>query len=85
MMHQCESCPSTATLKGFLDQELNKHEDDEKFYYWRWDAIDRAILATFTATYKECKETLTYVIDDLTRHSCITKLKNYQFLTQSEI
>ena len=25
------SCPDTATLKELLDQELNKHEDDEKF------------------------------------------------------
>ena len=28
-----ESCPGTATLKGILDQELNEHEDDEKFNY----------------------------------------------------
>ena len=27
-MHQCESCPGTATLEKFLDQELNEHEDD---------------------------------------------------------
>ena len=26
----CESCPGTATLKEFLDQELSEHEDDEK-------------------------------------------------------
>ena len=28
IMHRCESCPGTATLKEFLDQELNEHEDD---------------------------------------------------------
>ena len=28
IMHQCESCPGTATLRGFFDQELNEHEDD---------------------------------------------------------
>ena len=33
IMHRCESCPGTATLKEFLDQELNEHEDDEKFDY----------------------------------------------------
>ena len=33
IMHRCEPCPSTATLKEFLDQELNEHEDDEKFNY----------------------------------------------------
>ena len=31
IMHQCESCPGTATLKDFLDQELNEHKDDERF------------------------------------------------------
>ena len=31
IIYQCESCPGTATLKKCLDQELNKHEDDEKF------------------------------------------------------
>ena len=40
MMHQCESCPGTATLKEFLDQELKEHEDDEEFNYCHWDATD---------------------------------------------
>ena len=75
IMHWCESCPGTATLKEFLDQELNEHEDDEKFNYCQWDTTDRAILRTLTATYKEYKETLIDVIDDLTRHSYVAKLK----------
>ena len=54
----CESCPGTATLKEFLDQELNEHEDDEKFNYCHWNNTDRAILTTFTATDEENKETL---------------------------
>ena len=28
IMHRCKSCPGTATLTEFLDQELNEHEDD---------------------------------------------------------
>ena len=75
IMHWCESCSGTATHKEFLDQELNEHENDEKFNYCQWDTTDRAILAAFTATYKEYKETLIDVIDDLTRHSYIAKLK----------
>ena len=51
IMHRCESCPSTATLKEFLGQELNEHEDDEKFNYWQRDKMDRAILTNFTAIY----------------------------------
>ena len=75
IMHCCESCRGTATLKEFLDQELSKHEDDEKFSYCHWDTTNRAIFTTFTATYDEYKETLIDVIDDLTRHSYIAKLK----------
>ena len=74
-MHQCESYLCTATLNYFLDQELNEHEDDEKFNYCQWDTTDRAILTTFTATYEEYKETLIDVIDDLTRHSYMVKQK----------
>ena len=72
IVYQCESCPGTATLKEFLNQELNKDEDDEKFNYCQWDTGDRAILTIFTAGNKEYKETL---IDDLTRHFYIKKLK----------
>ena len=75
IMHRCKSCPSTATLKEFLDQELNEHEDDWKFNYCQWNTTDWAILTTFTATYKKYKETLIDVIDDLTRYSFIAKLK----------
>ena len=74
-MHWFESCSGTATLKEFLDQELNGYEDDDKFNYCQWDTTDQAILTTFTATYEEYKETLINVIDDLTRHSYIAKLK----------
>ena len=37
IMHRCESCPGTATLKEFFDQELNEHEHDEKCNYCQWD------------------------------------------------
>ena len=75
VMHRCKSCPASPTLKEFLDQELNEHEDDEKFNYCQWDTTDQSILTTFTATHKEYKETLIDVIDDLTRHFYIAKLK----------
>ena len=74
IIHRCESCPGCATLKKFLDQELSKHEDDEEFNYCQWETTDRATLATITATYKEYKETLIDVIDDLAIHSYIAKL-----------
>ena len=74
-MHRCEYCPGTATLKEFLDQELKEQEDDEKFNYRQWDTKDQEILATFTASFEEYKETLFNVMNDLTRYSYIAKLK----------
>ena len=74
-MHRFESCPGTATLKEFLDQELNEPEGDGKFNYCQWETTDRVILKTFTTTYKEYKGTLLGVIDGLTRQSYIVKLK----------
>ena len=75
IVHWRESSLGAATLKEFLDQELNEHEDDEKFNYCQWDTTDCAILTTFAATYKEYKETFIDVVDNLTRHSYITKLR----------
>ena len=40
MMHRYESCLGTVTLEEFVDQELNKHEDDEDFNYCQWDTRD---------------------------------------------
>ena len=51
-MHRYESFRGTTTLKKFLDQELNKHESDEKFNYYQWDTTDQAIFTTFTAIYR---------------------------------
>ena len=70
-----ESCSGTATLKEFLDKELYEYEDNEKFNYCQWDTTDQAILTIFTATFEEHKKTLVDVIDELTRHSYIAKLK----------
>ena len=58
MTYWCESCPGTATLKEFLDKELNEHENDEEINYYQWDTTDRAAITVITATYKEHKENL---------------------------
>ena len=52
IMDQCESCRGNTTLKEFLDQELNEHEDHEKLNYCKWDTTDRGILTTFIATFE---------------------------------
>ena len=70
VLHRRESCSCTAILK-----QLKEHEHDEEFNYCQRDTTDRARLATITATNEEYKETLIDVIDDLTRHFYIAKLK----------
>ena len=84
-MDQCQSCPGTETLKEFLDQELNEHEDDEEFNESPWDTTDRASFTTITVTYKKHKETLIDIIQNLTTYSYIATLKNYQFLIQEKM
>ena len=64
MMHGCESCLCTATLKENLDQKLSELENEGHY---------RSKNISFT--YEEYKETLIVVIDDLTRHSCVAKPK----------
>ena len=85
IMHRYECCRGTATLKDFLDQELIKHEDDQKFNYCKWDSTNRALLTAFTATYEGNKDTLIDVIDDLTTHFYIAKLKLTNFMLHDEI
>ena len=71
-MHQCESCPGTATLKEFLDQVNMKMMRNlitvsgtlRIEQYWQ-------PLQPLTKNTKR----LIDVIDDLTRHSYIAKLK----------
>ena len=75
IMHRCETYPGIATLKELLDQEFNEHEDNEKINYCQWDTTGRSILKIITATYEEYRNTLIDAIDDLTRHTYISKLK----------
>ena len=53
--HWYESCPATPTMKDFLDQELNTHEDDKKLNNCQWDTIDREILTTLPSLRKNTK------------------------------
>ena len=46
MMLRCESCPGSAALKKFLDDELSLLDMDSEFHYCRWQIADRAALAT---------------------------------------
>ena len=85
IMHWSKTSPGTETLKEFLDQELNEHEDDEKFNYCQWDTTDRVILTTFTGPYEENKETLDWFYWWFNKTFLYCKAKKYQLLIEGEI
>ena len=72
LMHHCESCPRSAALKKFLDDELSHLDTDSEFHYCQWQTTDHAALTTFTTTF-EYKELLIDRINNLTWHSCLAK------------
>ena len=73
MMHRCESCPGSAALKKFLDDELSHLYMDSEFHYSQWQKTDHAKQAALTTTFKEYKELLIDSINNLTRPSYLTK------------
>ena len=73
MMHHCESCPGSAALKKFLDDELSHLDMDSEFHYCQWQTTDHAALATLTTTFEEYKELLIDSINNLTWHSYLAK------------
>ena len=48
MMHCCDSCPGSAVLRKFADDELSNMDVDSEFHYCQWQTTYRAALATFT-------------------------------------
>ena len=71
----CESCSGTASLKHFLDQELNKYEDDENLITVSGTLWIEQYWQPLQPLTKEYKETLADAIDGLTIQSYIAKLK----------
>ena len=61
--------------KNFLIRNSKNMKMIRNLITVKWDIADRAILTTFAASYEEYKETLIDVINDLTRHPYIAKLK----------
>ena len=53
MMHWCESCPGSASLKQFLDEQLSDVDSESEFQYNQWDTTDRASLTIVTTTCEE--------------------------------
>ena len=61
IMHLCDSCLSTATLKEFLDQELNELEYDDKFDYCHWDITVRTVgFRPISMSFLNCLSEKTY-------------------------
>ena len=73
MMHRCESCPGTASLKQFLDEHLSDVDSETEFHCNQWDTTDRALFTTVTTTCKEHIDVLIDAINKLTKHSYLGK------------
>ena len=73
MMHRCEKCPGIEALKTFLQDSLKDFDEEEEFHYMQWDTTDRASLQTITTTCSDYIEILSKEIDELTKHSFVTK------------
>ena len=44
MMHCCESCPRSAALKKFLDDELSHLDKNSEFHFCQWQTTDHLLL-----------------------------------------
>ena len=71
MMHRCESCPGSSSLKAFLDDQLEDLDNGAEFHYCQWDTTDRTTLTTLTTS--EYKDQVIEVINNLTKHSYLAK------------
>ncbi|XP_066934504.1 uncharacterized protein [Clytia hemisphaerica] len=73
MMHRCENCPGVEALKVFVKEKLKDFDEEEEFHYMQWDTTDRASLQTITTNCNDYVDTLCKDIDELTKHSFVTK------------
>ena len=90
IMHQCESCPGSATLKEFPDQELNEHEDDEKLKllslgHYRSSNTDNFYKETTKRDYKRIQRDFDWSYWSFNKTFLYRKAKNYQFLIKHKV
>ena len=84
MVHRCDKCPGTESLKAFVDEKLQDYDDDMDISFNQWQTTDRSTLIKQTATIDEYKEILIKDIDSLTAHSYIAK-SQASYLKQKKI
>ena len=70
MVHRCEKCPGTDSLREYLETILDEHEE---VTFQQWQTTDRSKMITQTLNVDEFIELLAGAIDNLTSHSYITK------------
>ena len=84
MMHRCESCPGSAVLKKFLDDEVIHLDIDSEFHYYQWQTTDCVALATLTTTFEEYKELLINSINNLSQNSYLAKAHTKYMKSKTE-
>ncbi|XP_076805803.1 uncharacterized protein LOC143449468 [Clavelina lepadiformis] len=75
MLHRCEQCPGFQALEGFLLAQYDEEFDDE-VQCQQWKSTDTMDLITVLMTRYEWIQEIVRVLDDLTKHSFITKCQS---------
>ena len=70
MVHRCDKCPGTDSLREYLETLLVEHEE---VTFQQWQTTDRSKMVTQTLNVDEFIELLVGAIDSLTSHSYIAK------------
>jgi len=73
MIHHCEFCPGSASLKILLYAKLSTVDDNEMLLVEQWISTDQADLKTMIYTKDELVEDTVIAINKLAAHSYIAK------------
>ena len=73
MVHRCHKCPTYTALREYVELKFQEYDIEEDITYSQWDRTNRTILRTQTTPVDEFIELLVYHIDNLSKHSFITK------------
>ena len=63
MIHRCDKCPGSKSLRKFLDEILVEYDIEMEISFKQWQTTDRSTLVTQTSTIDEYKDILIMCIE----------------------
>lgn len=82
MVHRCEKCPGTDSLREYLETLM---EEREQVTFQQWQTTDRSKMVMQTVKVDEFIELLVGAIYNLTSHSHIAKCKTKFLKRKAEL